>query len=78
MHEMQPWITAVPRGSAGPWKRSEALSQGPNSESARSPSERLRALHLTHTRRVAETKAQSRALELRGEGEGKREGREGD
>lgn len=78
MHELQPWLTAIPRGSARPWEHSEAPTQGPNSESAGSPSERLRALHLTHIRRVAETKAQSRALELRGEGEGKREGRERD
>ncbi|KAM7098641.1 coiled-coil domain-containing protein 17 isoform 2-T2 [Molossus nigricans] len=67
LHEMQPWITAIPRGSAGPWERSEVPTQGPNSESAGSPGERLRALHLTHTRRAAETKAQSQALELRRE-----------
>ncbi|KAM8788376.1 coiled-coil domain-containing protein 17 isoform 3-T3 [Rhynchonycteris naso] len=67
LREMQPWITAIPRESAVPRGRSEASTQGPTSETARSPGERLRALQRTHTRRLAETEAQSRALELCGE-----------
>ncbi|XP_028015915.2 coiled-coil domain-containing protein 17 [Eptesicus fuscus] len=62
LEEMQPWITAIPRQSV-----ENAPSQGPNSAAAGSPSERLRALQRTHTMRVAETEAQSLALELRGE-----------
>lgn len=58
--ETQSRIKEVPRGS-------EAPTQGPTSEAAGSPGERLRTLHRTHAKRVAETEAQSRALELRGE-----------
>nr|XP_019604995.1 PREDICTED: coiled-coil domain-containing protein 17 isoform X6 [Rhinolophus sinicus] len=65
--EMQARITEVPKGSEGPWRRSEAPTQGLTSEAAGSPGERLRTLHRTHARRMAETEAQSRALELRGE-----------
>ncbi|KAF5923226.1 hypothetical protein HPG69_012316 [Diceros bicornis minor] len=71
LQEMRPKITEVPRGSEGPWRRSEAPTQGPTSEAAGSPGERLRALHGTHARRVAETEAQSRALARRDEGKGK-------
>ncbi|XP_049557103.1 coiled-coil domain-containing protein 17 isoform X1 [Orcinus orca] len=67
LQEMRPSITEVPRGSQGPWRRSEAPTQGPNYETAGSPGERLRALHRTHARLLAETKAQSCALERRGE-----------
>ncbi|EPQ17091.1 Coiled-coil domain-containing protein 17 [Myotis brandtii] len=67
LEEMQPWITAIPRQSVEPWGRPKAPTQGPNSEAAGSPSERLRALQRTHTIRAAETEAQSLALELRGE-----------
>ncbi|XP_014651977.1 PREDICTED: coiled-coil domain-containing protein 17 [Ceratotherium simum simum] len=67
LQEMRPKITEVPRGSEGPWRRSEAPTQGPTSEAAGSPGERLRALHGTHARRVAETEAQSRALARRDE-----------
>ncbi|XP_024601898.1 coiled-coil domain-containing protein 17-like isoform X2 [Neophocaena asiaeorientalis asiaeorientalis] len=67
LQEMRPSITEVPRGSQGPWRRSEAPTQGPSYETAGSPGERLRALHRTHARRLAETKAQSCALERRGE-----------
>ncbi|XP_016054752.1 PREDICTED: LOW QUALITY PROTEIN: coiled-coil domain-containing protein 17 [Miniopterus natalensis] len=67
LQEMQPWIATIPRGSAGPWGRSEAPTQGPSSEVAASPGERLRALHQTRTKRVVETEAQSLALALRGE-----------
>ncbi|XP_027629736.1 coiled-coil domain-containing protein 17 isoform X4 [Tupaia chinensis] len=66
LQEMRTRITEDPRGS-GPWTHSEALHQGSVSEAAGSPSERLRALHRTRARRVAETEAQSRALERRGE-----------
>ncbi|KAG3283039.1 coiled-coil domain containing 17 [Ictidomys tridecemlineatus] len=46
----------------GPWK-----TEGPTSEvAAGSPNERLQALYRTRARRVAETQAQSRALERRG------------
>ena len=38
-------------------------------ETAGSPGERLRVLQGTRARRMAETEAQSRALERRGEGE---------
>lgn len=69
--EMQARITEVPKGLEGPWRRSEAPTRGLTSEAAGSPGERLRTLHRTHARRMAETEAQSRALELRGEGEGK-------
>ncbi|XP_019604991.2 coiled-coil domain-containing protein 17 isoform X2 [Rhinolophus sinicus] len=65
--EMQARITEVPKGLEGPWRRSEAPTQGLTSEAAGSPGERLRTLHRTHARRMAETEAQSRALELRGE-----------
>lgn len=71
LQEMRPSITEVPRGSQGPWRRSEAPTQGPNYETAGSPGERLRALHRTHARLLAETKAQSCALERRSEGKGK-------
>ncbi|XP_070465867.1 coiled-coil domain-containing protein 17 isoform X6 [Equus przewalskii] len=60
LQEMRPKITEVPGRSEGP-------TQGPSSEAAGSPGERLRALHGSHARRVAETEAQSRALERRGE-----------
>ncbi|XP_047394666.1 coiled-coil domain-containing protein 17 isoform X2 [Sciurus carolinensis] len=46
----------------GPW-----ITEGPTSEVAGSPRERLRALYRTRARRVAETEAQSRTLELRGQ-----------
>lgn len=42
---------------------------GLTSQTAGNPGERLRALQGTRARRVAETEAQSRALERRGEGE---------
>uniref|UniRef100_A0A8C9QQH2 Coiled-coil domain containing 17 n=1 Tax=Spermophilus dauricus TaxID=99837 RepID=A0A8C9QQH2_SPEDA len=45
----------------GPW-----MTEGPTSEVAGSPNERLQALYRTRARRVAETQAQSRALERRG------------
>ncbi|XP_066125430.1 coiled-coil domain-containing protein 17 isoform X4 [Saccopteryx bilineata] len=67
LQEMQPWVTVIPRGSAVPRERSEAPTQGPTSETARSPGERLRVLRRTHARRLVETEAQSRALELCGE-----------
>ncbi|XP_073646511.1 coiled-coil domain-containing protein 17 isoform X3 [Tursiops truncatus] len=67
LQEMRPSITEVPRRPQGPWRRSEAPTQGPNYETAGSPGERLRALHRTHARLLAETKAQSCALERRGE-----------
>lgn len=51
----------------GPW-----ITEGPTSEVAGSPKERLQALYRTRARRVAEAEAQSRALERRGEGEGER------
>lgn len=69
--EMRPPITEVPSESEGPWRRSAAPTQGPTSETAGSPGERLQTLYRTHARRVAETEAQSRALKLRGEGEEK-------
>lgn len=68
---MRPRITEIPRVSEGPCWRSEEPTQGPSSEAAGSPGERLRKLQRTHARRVAEMDAQSRALELRSEGEGK-------
>uniref|UniRef100_A0A2K5ELH0 Coiled-coil domain containing 17 n=1 Tax=Aotus nancymaae TaxID=37293 RepID=A0A2K5ELH0_AOTNA len=67
LQEMWPWITEVPRVSAQPWTHSEAWPQGPLSEAVGSPSERLRALLRTRARRVAETEAQIRALQRRGE-----------
>lgn len=70
LQEMHPRITEIPRGSEGPSRRSEEPTQGPSSEAAGSPGERLGKLHGTHARRVAEMEAQSRALELRSEGEG--------
>ncbi|XP_045715730.1 coiled-coil domain-containing protein 17 isoform X2 [Phyllostomus hastatus] len=66
--EMQPGITMIPKESAGPWGHSKSPTRGPTSEAAGNPGERLRELHWNHTRRVAETEAQSRALELRSEG----------
>ena len=47
-----------------PW-----ATEGATSRTAGSPGERLRALQGTRARRVAETEAQSQALERRGEGE---------
>lgn len=67
LQEMHPRITEIPRGSEGPSRRSEEPTQGPSSEAAGSPGERLGKLHGTHARRVAEMEAQSRALELRSE-----------
>uniref|UniRef100_A0A8D2AYI2 Coiled-coil domain containing 17 n=1 Tax=Sciurus vulgaris TaxID=55149 RepID=A0A8D2AYI2_SCIVU len=46
----------------GPW-----ITEGPTSEVAGTPRERMRALYRTRARRVAETEAQSRTLELRGQ-----------
>ncbi|XP_062962314.1 coiled-coil domain-containing protein 17 [Cynocephalus volans] len=57
LQEMRPWIT---QGSAAPPQPTACQAAG-------SPGERLRALHRTRSRRVAETEAQSRALERRGE-----------
>ncbi|XP_061269077.1 coiled-coil domain-containing protein 17 isoform X5 [Bos javanicus] len=65
--EMRPWITEIPRAPQGPWRRSEATTQSAHSKAAGSLGERLLALHWTHARRVAETAAQSRALEQRSE-----------
>ncbi|XP_045227855.2 coiled-coil domain-containing protein 17 isoform X7 [Macaca fascicularis] len=67
LQEMRPWITEVPRVLAGSWTRSEARPQSPMSEAVGSPSERLRALLRTRARRVAETEAQSWALQRRGQ-----------
>nr|KAF6505962.1 hypothetical protein HJG63_007838 [Rousettus aegyptiacus] len=67
LQEMRPRITEIPRVSEGPCWRSEEPTQGPSSEAAGSPGERLRKLQRTHARRVAEMDAQSRALELRSE-----------
>nr|XP_051713789.1 coiled-coil domain-containing protein 17 isoform X10 [Oryctolagus cuniculus] len=67
LQKMRPWITEVPRESAGLLGRSEAGSQDPSNEACGTPGERLRALHRTRARRVAETEAQRRALERRGE-----------
>nr|XP_036877873.1 coiled-coil domain-containing protein 17 isoform X1 [Manis javanica] len=67
IQEMRPWITEIPRQSKGPWRRTESPTQGPTSLATRSLGERLRALHGTHARRVAETNAHSRALERLGE-----------
>nr|XP_045227825.1 coiled-coil domain-containing protein 17 isoform X2 [Macaca fascicularis] len=67
LQEMRPWITEVPRVLAGSWTRSEARPQSPMSEVVGSPSERLRALLKTRARRVAETEAQSWALQRRGQ-----------
>lgn len=44
-------------------------TEGPTSQTAGSPSERLRALQGTRAKRLEETEAQSRALERRGQGE---------
>uniref|UniRef100_A0A8C6CTQ9 Coiled-coil domain containing 17 n=1 Tax=Moschus moschiferus TaxID=68415 RepID=A0A8C6CTQ9_MOSMO len=63
----QPWITEIRRGPQEPWRRSEATIQSAHSKAAGSLGERLLALHWTHARRVAETAAQSWALEQRGE-----------
>lgn len=71
LQEMRPRITGIPGGSEGPGRRSEEPARGPSSEAAGSPGERLRKLHRTHARRVAEMEAQSRALELRSAGEGR-------
>ncbi|XP_008573115.1 PREDICTED: coiled-coil domain-containing protein 17 [Galeopterus variegatus] len=57
LQEMRPWIT---QGSAAPPQPTACQAAG-------SPGERLRALHRTRSRRVAETEAQSRALERCGE-----------
>ncbi|KAI4580554.1 hypothetical protein MJT46_019323, partial [Ovis ammon polii x Ovis aries] len=67
LQEMRPWVTKIPRGPQGPWRRSEATAQSAHSKAAGSLGERLLALHWTHARRVAETAAQSWALEQRGE-----------
>ncbi|XP_070642733.1 coiled-coil domain-containing protein 17 isoform X10 [Bos indicus] len=67
LQEMRPWITEIPRGPQGPWRRSEATTQSAHSKAAGSLGERLLALHWTHARRVAETAAQSWALEQRSE-----------
>ncbi|XP_052573836.1 coiled-coil domain-containing protein 17 isoform X2 [Peromyscus californicus insignis] len=48
-------------------KMSPWATEGPTSQTAGSPGERLRALQGIRARRVAETEAQSRALERRGE-----------
>lgn len=48
-----------------PW-----MTEGPSSEAAGSPGARLQALHETHARRMAETRAQGQALAQRSEGEG--------
>ncbi|XP_053516650.1 coiled-coil domain-containing protein 17 [Artibeus jamaicensis] len=68
LQEMQPGITMIPKESAGPRAHSKAPTPGFASGNSGNPSERLRELHRNHTRRVAETEAQSRALELRSEG----------
>ncbi|KAM5322990.1 coiled-coil domain-containing protein 17 isoform 2-T2 [Glossophaga mutica] len=68
LQELQPGITRIPKVSAGPWGHSKSRMRGPTSGAAGNPGERLRELHRNHTRRVAETDAQSRALELRSEG----------
>ncbi|XP_070224238.1 coiled-coil domain-containing protein 17 isoform X3 [Bos mutus] len=65
--EMRPWITEIPRAPQGPWRRSEATTPSAHSKAAGSLGERLLALHWTHARRVAETAAQSWALEQRSE-----------
>ncbi|XP_044801010.2 coiled-coil domain-containing protein 17 isoform X4 [Bubalus bubalis] len=67
LQEMRPWLTESPRGPQGPWRRSEATTQSAHSKAAGSLGERLLALHWTHARRVAETAAQSWALEQRSE-----------
>ncbi|XP_037356624.1 LOW QUALITY PROTEIN: coiled-coil domain-containing protein 17 [Talpa occidentalis] len=61
LQDRQPWLTEGPR------RRSEAPGQASAPEDARSPGARLRALRRTHARRVAETEAQSQALERRSE-----------
>ncbi|CAM9340551.1 unnamed protein product [Rangifer tarandus platyrhynchus] len=67
LQETRPWITEVPRGPQGPWRSSEVTTQSAYSKAAGSLGERLLALHWTRARRVAETAAQSWALEQRGE-----------
>nr|XP_045369385.1 coiled-coil domain-containing protein 17 isoform X1 [Camelus bactrianus] len=67
LQEMPFWITEVPRGLQGPWRGSEAPTGGPTYKAAESPDQRLRSLHWTHARRMADSEAQSRALERRGE-----------
>ncbi|OWK05512.1 hypothetical protein Celaphus_00002600, partial [Cervus elaphus hippelaphus] len=67
LQEMKPWITEVPRGPQGPWRCSEATTRSAYFKAAGSLGERLLALHWTHARRVAETAAQSWALEQRAE-----------
>ncbi|ELR57462.1 Coiled-coil domain-containing protein 17, partial [Bos mutus] len=67
LQEMRPWITEIPRAPQGPWRRSEATTPSAHSKAAGSLGERLLALHWTHARRVAETAAQSWALEQRSE-----------
>ncbi|XP_012577486.1 PREDICTED: coiled-coil domain-containing protein 17 [Condylura cristata] len=54
LQDRQPWPTEGP-------------TQVSTSEDARSPRERLRALHQARARRLAETEAQSQVLERRGE-----------
>ncbi|KAG8507599.1 LOW QUALITY PROTEIN: Coiled-coil domain-containing protein 17, partial [Galemys pyrenaicus] len=61
LQDRQPWLTEVP------WRRSEARTQASTSEDAGSPGERPSALRRTHARRVAETEAQSQALQRRSE-----------
>ncbi|KAF6107863.1 coiled-coil domain containing 17 [Phyllostomus discolor] len=68
LQEMQPGITMIPKESVGLWGHSKSPTRGPTSGAAGNPGERLRELYRNHTRRVAETEAQSRALELRSEG----------
>uniref|UniRef100_A0A8C9DW06 Coiled-coil domain containing 17 n=1 Tax=Prolemur simus TaxID=1328070 RepID=A0A8C9DW06_PROSS len=67
LQEMRPCITEAPRGCTAVWRQSEEPPQWPACEAAGSPGARLRALQATRARRVAETEAQSRALERRGE-----------
>ncbi|XP_054427609.1 coiled-coil domain-containing protein 17 [Pteronotus mesoamericanus] len=68
LQEMQPRITVIPKGSEELWDHSKTPTQGPTSRAAGNPGERLRELHRNHRRRVAETEAQNRALELCSEG----------
>lgn len=67
LQKMRPWITEVPRGPPGPWRCSEVTPQSAYSKAAGSLGEQLLALHWTRARRVAETAAQSWALEQRSE-----------
>lgn len=61
---MQVQLLRLSLQKISPW-----ATEGLTSQAAGSPGERLRALQGTRVRRVAERAAQSRALELRGEGE---------